>query len=76
MTSSRTGITYACDYDERRRLAGESRRLPEDVPIGHVTCDEAQDLEMEDLKSMAEGIDTGLTKIDRIQAKVFESATR
>ena len=25
---------------------------------------------------MAEGLDTGLTKIDRIQNKMFESATR
>ena len=75
MTSSRTGITYACDYDERRGWrvkAGAFLKMSRQAMI----LDEAQDLKMEDLKSMAEGIDTGLTKIDRIQAKVFESATR
>jgi hypothetical protein len=38
--------------------------------------DEAQDLKSEDLKTMAEGFDSGLTRIDRIQNKIFESKTR
>jgi len=75
MTASRTGITYGCEYDERRgwRIkAGALLKMNRQILI----VDEAQDLKSEDLKTMAEGIDTGLTRIDRIQNKVFESATR
>ncbi|MBM4288883.1 MAG: minichromosome maintenance protein MCM, partial [Deltaproteobacteria bacterium] len=75
MTSSRTGITYACDHDERRgwRIkAGALLKMTRQVLL----VDEAQDIPMEELKTMAEGLDTGLVRIDKIQNKVFESRTR
>jgi hypothetical protein len=75
MTASRTGITYGCEHDERRgwRIkAGAFLKMNRQILI----VDEAQDLKSEDLKTVAEGFDTGLTRIDRIQNKVFESKTR
>jgi hypothetical protein len=75
MTASRTGITYACDHDERRgwRIkAGMFLKMSRQALI----VDEAQDLKSDDLKTMAEGLDSGITRIDRVQNKVFESATR
>jgi hypothetical protein len=75
MTASRTGITYGCEHDERRgwRIkAGAFLKMNRQILI----VDEAQDLAMQELKTMAEGMDTGFTRIDRIQNKVFESKTR
>jgi hypothetical protein len=75
MTASRTGITYGIDYDERRgwRIkAGALLKMNRQALI----VDEAQDIAQQDLKTMAEGIDTGIMRIDRIQNKVFESKTR
>lgn len=75
MTASRTGITYGCEHDERRgwRIkAGAFLKMNRQI----LMVDEAQDLKSEDLKTMAEGFDTGLTRIDRIQNKIFESQTR
>ncbi len=75
MTASRTGITYGCEHDERkgwRIKAGAFLKMNRQILV----VDEAQDLKSEDLKTMAEGLETGLTRIDRIQNKVFESATR
>jgi hypothetical protein len=75
MTSSRTGITYACEYDERRgwRIkAGALLKMSRQALI----VDEAQDLEEADLKTMAESLDRGRLKIDRIQMKEFEAMTR
>ncbi|MFA5382454.1 MAG: toprim domain-containing protein [Candidatus Micrarchaeia archaeon] len=75
MTASRTGITYGCEHDERRgwRIkAGALLKANRQALI----VDEAQDIASEDLKTMAEGIDTGLVRIDKIQNKVFESKTR
>jgi hypothetical protein len=75
MTASRTGITYGCEHDERRgwRIkAGAFLKMNRQILV----VDEAQDLKSEDLKTMAEGLDTGYTRIDRIQNKVFESKTR
>jgi hypothetical protein len=75
MTASRTGITYGCEHDERRgwRIkAGAFLKMNRQILL----VDEAQDLKSEDLKTMAEGFDTGLTRIDRIQNKIFESQTR
>jgi hypothetical protein len=75
MTASRTGITYGCEHDERRgwRIkAGALLKMNRQALI----VDEAQDIAPEELKTMAEGIDTGLVRIDKIQNKVFESRTR
>lgn len=75
MTASRTGITYGCEHDERRgwRIkAGAFLKMNRQILL----VDEAQDLKSEDLKTMAEGFDSGLTRIDRIQNKIFESKTR
>lgn len=75
MTSSRTGITYACEYDERRgwRIkAGALLKMSGQCLI----IDEAQDLPEEDLKTMAEALDRGRLKIDRIQNREFAAETR
>ena len=75
MTASRTGITYGCEHDERRgwRIkAGALLKMNRQALI----VDEAQDIAQEELKTMAEGIDTGLLHIDKIQNKIFESRTR
>jgi hypothetical protein len=75
MTASRTGITYGCEHDERRgwRIkAGALLKMNRQALI----VDEAQDIVSEDLKTMAEGLDSGLVRIDKIQNKVFESRTR
>ena len=75
MTASRTGITYGCEHDERRgwRIkAGALLKMNRQALI----VDEAQDIAQEELKTMAEGIDTGLLRIDKIQNKIFESRTR
>lgn len=75
MTSSRTGITYACDYDERRgwRIkAGALLKMSGQALI----VDEAQDLAEEDLKTMAEALDQGRLKIDRIQNREYAAETR
>jgi DNA replicative helicase MCM subunit Mcm2 (Cdc46/Mcm family) len=75
MTASRTGITYGCEHDERRgwRIkAGVLLKMNRQALI----VDEAQDIAQEELKTMAEGIDTGLLRIDKIQNKIFESRTR
>lgn len=75
MTASRTGITYGCEHDERRgwRIkAGALLKMNRQALI----VDEAQDIASEDLKTMAEGLDSGLVRIDKIQNKVFESRTR
>ena len=75
MTASRTGITYGCEHDERRgwRIkAGVLLKMNRQALI----VDEAQDIAQEELKTMAEGIDTGLLRIDKIQNKIFECRTR
>jgi len=75
MTSSRTGITYACEYDERRgwRIkAGALLKMSGQALI----VDEAQDLAEEDLKTMAEALDRGRLKIDRIQNREYAAETR
>ena len=75
MTSSRTGITYACDYDERRgwRIkAGALLKMSRQALI----IDECQDLREFELKTMAEAMDSGRLKIDRIQNRTFEAETR
>ncbi|MBM4274995.1 MAG: hypothetical protein FJ134_11130, partial [Deltaproteobacteria bacterium] len=75
LTASRTGITYGLDHDERkgwRVKAGALLKMSRQALI----VDEAQDLPQHELKTMAEGLDTGLIKIDRIQHKTFESTTR
>ena len=75
MTASRTGITYGCEHDERRgwRIkAGVLLKMNRQALI----VDEAQDIAQVELKTMAEGIDTGLLRIDKIQNKVFECRTR
>jgi hypothetical protein len=75
LTASRTGITYGLDHDERkgwRVKAGALLKMSRQALI----VDEAQDLPQHELKIMAEGLDTGLVKIDRIQHKTFESTTR
>jgi len=75
MTASRTGITYGCEHDERRgwRIkAGALLKMNRQALI----VDEAQDIAPDELKTMAEGIDSGLVRIDKIQNKVFESRTR
>jgi hypothetical protein len=74
-TASRTGITYSIDYDERRgwRIkAGAHLKMSGQALI----VDEAQDLEEVDLKTMAEALDSGRLKVDRIQNKTFEAETR
>ncbi len=75
MTASRTGITYGIEHDERRgwRIkAGALLKMNRQALI----VDEAQDIAPEELKTMAEGLDTGIIRIDKIQNKVFESRTR
>ena len=75
MTASRTGITYGCEHDERRgwRIkAGVLLKMNRQALI----VDEAQDIAQVELKTMAEGIDTGLLRIDKIQNKIFECRTR
>jgi len=75
MTSSRTGITYAMQHDERRgwRIkAGALLKMSRQALI----VDEAQDLKEFDLKTMAEALDTGILKIARVESRTFESMTR
>lgn len=75
MTTSRTGITYAFDHDERkgwRLKAGAMLKMTRQALI----VDEAQDLAEEDLKTMAEALDTGFLKIARIETRTFEAETR
>ena len=75
MTSSRTGITYAMQYDERRgwRIkAGALLKMSRQALI----IDEAQDLKEFELKTMAEALDTGILKIARVESRTFESMTR
>ena len=75
MTSSRTGITYAMQYDERRgwRIkAGALLKMSRQALI----VDEAQDLREMELKTMAEALDTGVLKIARVESRTFESMTR
>ncbi len=75
MTSSRTGITYALEFNERRGWrvkAGVLLKMSRQALI----VDEAQDLSEFDLKTMAEAIDTGQLKIDRVEARLYESMTR
>jgi hypothetical protein len=75
LTASRTGITYGLEHDERkgwRVRAGALLKQSRQALI----VDEAQDLPDQELKTMAEGIDTGIVKIDRIQQRIFESTTR
>jgi hypothetical protein len=75
MTSSRTGITYACEYDERRGWRIKAGALLK-MSGQCLTIDEAQDLPEEDLKTMAEALDRGRLKIDRIQNREFSAETR
>jgi len=75
LTASRTGITYGLDHDTTkgwRVKAGALLKMSRQALI----VDESQDLPQHELKTMAEGLDTGMLKIDRIQQKAFESATR
>ncbi|MBU4447299.1 MAG: hypothetical protein KKD99_01840 [Proteobacteria bacterium] len=75
LTASRTGIVYGLDHDPRsgwRVKAGALLKMNRQALI----VDEAQDLPDHELKPMAEGLDTGMVKIDRIQQRTFESATR
>jgi len=75
MTSSRTGITYACEFNEKRGWrvkAGALLKMSKQALI----VDETQDLHEEDLKTMAEAIDTGQLRIARIETRTFESETR
>jgi hypothetical protein len=74
-TSSRTGITYACEYDERRGWRIKAGALLK-MSGQCLTIDEAQDLPEEDLKTMAEALDRGRLKIDRIQNREFAAETR
>ncbi|MGD8847958.1 MAG: hypothetical protein PVI54_20715, partial [Desulfobacteraceae bacterium] len=75
MTSSRTGITYACEYDEKRGWRIKAGALLK-MSGQAIIIDEAQDLAEADLKTMAEALDRGRLKIDRIQNKEFEAETR
>ena len=75
MTASRTGITYALEFNERRgwRIkAGALLKMSRQALI----IDEAQDLKEFDLKTMAEALDTGQLKIARVESRTFESMTR
>jgi len=75
MTSSRTGITYAIDRDERRgwRIkAGALLKMSRQALI----IDEAQDLPEEDLKTMSDSIDSGEIRIAKVQTRTFEAMTR
>jgi predicted transcriptional regulator len=75
MTSSRTGITYGIEQDYRkgwRVKAGALLKMNRQALI----VDEAQDVEQGDIKTLAEGIETGITKIDRIAQRTFECRTR
>jgi hypothetical protein len=75
LTTSRTGLTYGCEHDERkgwRVKAGAFLKMSRQALI----VDEAQDIKSDELKTMAEGIDTGVTRIDKIANKLFESQTR
>ena len=75
MTASRTGITYALEFNERRgwRIkAGALLKMSRQALI----VDEAQDLKEFDLKTMAEALDTGQLKIARVESRTFESMTR
>ena len=75
MTSSRTGITYAIDRDERRgwRIkAGALLKMSKQAFI----IDEAQDLPEEDLKTMSDSIDSGEIRIAKVQSRTFEAMTR
>lgn len=75
MTASRTGITYAIDYDKVRgwRLrAGALVKMSGQVII----IDEAQDVAEEDLKTMADSLDRGRLKIDRVVTRELRAETR
>ena len=75
MTATRTGITYAIDYDERRGYrikAGAFLKMNGQA----LFIDEAQDIDMKDLKTLADGIDRGEITISRIQGRTFKSETR
>jgi len=75
MTSSRTGITYGIEADEKRgwRLkAGELLKMSKQALV----IDESQDIEEQDLKTMAESCDSGRLTINRIRSKTYEAETR
>lgn len=75
MTSSRTGITYALDYDEKhgwRIKAGALLKMSRQALI----IDEAQDLPEEDLKTMSDSIDSGQIVVSRVITRSFEARTR
>jgi len=75
MTSTRTGITYALEFNERRgwRIkAGMLLKMSKQALI----IDEGQDIAEFDLKTMAEALDTGQLQIARVESRKFESMTR
>jgi DNA replicative helicase MCM subunit Mcm2 (Cdc46/Mcm family) len=75
LTASRTGIVYGMDHDERkgwRVKAGALLKMSRQALI----IDEAQDIPVDQIKTSAEGLDTGIIKINRIQHRTFESTTR
>jgi len=75
MTSSRTGITYACEHDEKRGWRIKAGAMPK-MSGQALIIDEAQDLDELDLKTMAEAIDSGVLQVDRVQSKSFRTETR
>ncbi len=75
MTASRTGITYGLDHNERtgwRLKAGAMLKQS-----GQALCiDEAQDVPEIELKTMADAMDSGRLKVDRIVTREFKAETR
>ena len=75
MTSSRTGLTYSIDHDPThgwRIKAGWMLKMNKQALI----IDEAQDLPEEDIKTMADAMDTGKLSVARVENRTFEAMTR
>ncbi|MDX9789048.1 MAG: AAA family ATPase [Desulfobacterales bacterium] len=74
-TASRTGIVYGLEHNERtgwRVKAGALLKMNKQILL----IDEAQDVDQQELKTMADAIDRGRLKIDRIATKEFEAQVR
>ena len=75
MTASRTGITYGLDRtDETGWKLKAGAMLKQNGQI--LSIDEAQDVPEIELKTMADAMDVGRLKIDRIVTREFKAETR
>jgi len=75
MTASRTGITYAIEQTPQGAWQIKAGALLE-MTRQALIIDEAQDVPEEDLKTMAEAIDSGFISIAKVERGTYEAKTR